>query len=53
MSRGKLEKLRALKAQKPSLVRNINIKKLEGTSRSKEKSTISKSSYKEMKKGWK
>lgn len=53
MSRSKLEKLRALKAQKPSLVRNINIKKLEGTSRPKDKSTVSKSAYKNMQREWK
>jgi hypothetical protein len=49
----KAEKLRALKAQKPSLVRNINIQKLQGDARPKSKSTISKSAYSAMKKGWK
>jgi hypothetical protein len=49
----KSEKLRSLKAQKPSLVRNINIQRLEGDSRPKGKSTISKKSYSDMKKGWK
>lgn len=49
----KSDKLRSLKAQKPSLVRNINIQKLEGDSRSKSKSTVSKKSYSQMKKGWK
>jgi hypothetical protein len=49
----KSEKLRSLKAQKPSLVRNINIQRLEGDSRSKSKSTVSKKSYSQMKKGWK
>jgi len=49
----KAQKLRALKAQKPSLVRNINIQKLEGDSRPKSKSTISRSAYSAMKKGWK
>lgn len=49
----KTEKLRALKAQKPSLVRNINIKRLEGDSRPKGKSTVSRSAYSAMKKGWK
>ena len=53
MSRSKLEKLRALKAQKPSLVRNINIKKLEGNSRPKDKSSVSKAAYKDMQTGWK
>jgi hypothetical protein len=48
----KSEKLRALKAQKPSLVRNINIQKLQGESRPKSKSTISKTAYSAMKKGW-
>jgi len=49
----KAEKLRSLKAQKPSLVRNINIQKLQGDARPKSKSTISKSAYSAMKKGWK
>jgi len=49
----KTEKLKALKAQKPSLVRNINIQKLEGDSRPKAKSTVSKKSFSEMRKGWK
>jgi len=48
----KAQKLRALKAQKPSLVRNINIQKLQGDSRPKSKSTVTKAAYSQMKKGW-
>ena len=36
-----------------SLVRNINRRKIAGTSRSKKKSTVSKKAYSAMKRGWK
>lgn len=49
----KQQKITKLEAQKPSLVRNINLAKLKGTTKSANKSTISKSAYNDMKKGWK
>lgn len=38
--------------QKNSLVRNINRRKRKGTSRPKSRSTVSKKSYRDMKRGW-
>lgn len=38
--------------KKNSLVANINRRKKAGTSRPKRKSTVSKASYSDMKKGW-
>lgn len=46
-------KIKKLQSQKPSLVRNINLAKLKGTSKSASKSTISQSAYSKMGKGWK
>ena len=40
------------KAEKNSLVRNINAKKKAGTSKSKSKSTVSKKDYKDLEKNW-
>jgi hypothetical protein len=41
--------IKKLKAQKNSLVKNINLKKARGTSNSKKNSTISPKAYKGMK----
>jgi hypothetical protein len=49
----KSEKIKKLQAQKPSLVRDINLAKLKGTSKTASKSTISKSAYSKMKTNWK
>ncbi len=38
---------------KNSLANNINAKKKKGTAKSKAKTTVSKESYADMKKGWK
>jgi len=38
---------------KNSLVKNINARKTDGTSKTKSKSTVSKKSYAQMKTGWK
>jgi len=38
---------------KNSLVNNLNAKKKKGTSKSNEKSTVSKEAYKKMEEGWK
>lgn len=37
---------------KNSLVNNINVKKKEGTSKTKQKSTVSKKAYKDMEEHW-
>lgn len=47
------EKIAKLQAQKPSLVRNINLAKLGGTAKTKNKTTISKSAYSNMQSSWK
>lgn len=45
--------LAELMAQPPSLVRNINIKRLTKTAKPKSKSTVSKKSWEGLKSGWK
>lgn len=40
------------KSEKNSLVKNINAKKKAGKSKTKEKSTVSKKAYTDMKNGW-
>ena len=47
-----MKTLKQLQAQKPSLYRNINIKKKTDTSKSKKESTVSKKAYKNMKGGF-
>jgi hypothetical protein len=45
----KAQKIKSLEAQKPSLVKNINLAKLKGTSKPKSKSNITPKAYKGMK----
>lgn len=52
MATSKAKKAPPKKAEKNSLVKNINAKKKAGTSKPKSKSTVSKENYKDMEDGW-